>query len=296
MRSEPAMGDDGSLRQLTLPDGRKMSYAEYGSPAAYPVIYCHGFPGSRYEAQLLLPAIKALDVRVIAPDRPGYGGSDPLAGRSLMGFADDVRVLCDHLDLAHCAVLGVSGGGPYALSLLFAYPERVTRAALVAALGPASAIGACRDGFVPLVRSVWDLVQRYPFTAPLLASSLVRALRLRARFGGSVRFAAPADWEVLSDPAIRAILTRAQREGLRLGGRGAVQDLVLYLQPWGFALSDVHVPITIWHGLADRVVPAAMAVRLGDALPQARIRLLEGEGHYSLPIRYGQSILESVMP
>ena len=271
-----------------------MGYAEYGAPTGKPVLYCHGFPGSRLEAQLLLPAIQACGVRVIAPDRPGYGGSDPLPGRSLRDFAQDAIVLLDKLGLAKVAVLGVSGGGPYALSWLSAYPERTTRAALVGALGPASAIRAYRHAFAPPVRHAWGVAQFAPSLAPLLAWSAVRAFRLRARFEMGVRFTAPADREVLSDPEVGDILMRSQREGLCQGGRGAAQDLVLYLKPWGFALTDVYVPITIWHGQADKVAPVQMATRLKDELLQARIRLLEGEGHYSLPIRYSQPIVESV--
>lgn len=280
------------MRQILLPHGRKMGYAEYGVPGGYPVIYCHGFPGSRLEAQLLRPAVERLGVYVIAPDRPGYGGSDPSPGRSLGDFAHDVVALLDCLKLSRVGVLGVSGGGPYALSLLAAYPERTSRAALVGALGRACDILACRSAFSPIVRRAWDVAQHASFAMPFLAWA---AMPILTRFGLLTRLAAPADLAVLSDPVVRDILTRSQREGLRQGGRGAARDFALYSQSWGFALSDVHTPVTIWHGQADKVVPVQMAARLAEGLPRACTRILDAEGHYSLPIRYSQAIIESVL-
>ena len=281
---------------VVLPDGRTMAYAEYGPPKGYPVLYCHGFPGSRLEAQLWQPAADALGVRLIAPDRPGYGSSDPLPGRSLADFALDAVALLDHLGLAQVGVLGISGGGPYALALLAHSPARVVRGALVAALGPPEALAAVHDDLAPFLRRAWGMAQRKPALIPFWAAFGARFLRLRSRWAFNAQFVAGPDLVVLADPEIRGLLRRSQREGLRRSAAGAVQDLVLYLRPWGFRLACVSAPITVWHGKADRLMPVGMASELAARLAHSGLRVLASEGHYSLPIRYRSEIMKSVLP
>ncbi len=280
---------------VTLPDGRILAYGDYGSPSGIPVLYCHGFPSSSREAGLLAPVLAAEGARLIAPDRPGYGRSSPLAGRTLKGFADDIAILLDRLGLPGAAVIGVSGGGPYALSLLANLPERVGRGALVGALGPPAALAACRADLFLAARWALRLTDRWPCVAPLLARPVVRALRLRGRLRLGLRLASSADREVLADPAVLDVLVAAQRDGLSQGARVAAQDLLLYVRPWDFSLAGLRSPCTLWQGTADRIVPAGMAVALSGMLPAARLRLVAGEGHYSLPIRYRAAILRDLM-
>src|SRR5512140_2188131 len=101
-------------QNITLPDGRKLAYAEYGDPDGKPVIYCHGNPGSRLDPKMLdLQLLRKFHVRIIAPDRPGMGGSDFLPGRKISDWPADVTALADGLHLDRFAILGISGGGPY---------------------------------------------------------------------------------------------------------------------------------------------------------------------------------------
>ena len=96
--------------QVRLPDGRMMAIAEYGDPAGLPVLYFHGFPACRLEAGL----IGDLPVRLLALDRPGYGGSTPKPGRTLLDWPQDVAHVADQLGLDTLHLVGLSGGGPYA--------------------------------------------------------------------------------------------------------------------------------------------------------------------------------------
>ncbi|RCN55866.1 alpha/beta hydrolase [Acidiferrobacter thiooxydans] len=285
----------GTRSRMTLADGRVLAYADCGPSSGMPVVYCHGFPSSAREADLLVPVLAAEGVRLIAPDRPGYGASSPQTGRSLGGFADDVAALLDHLGVAKAAVIGVSGGGPYALSLLARLPERLGPGALVAGLGPPSAQVSCRTDFFPIARWALYVIGIAPVLAPLLARPAVHALRLRGRLQLGLRLTAPADREVLADPAVLDILVGAQHAGLIQGGYAAVQDLLLYVRPWDVSLAAIRAPCTLWHGTCDRIVPAAVAVALAGALPTARLRLIPGEGHYSLPIRHRGPILRELI-
>src|SRR5512141_2581166 len=101
---------------LTLKDKRILSYAEYGAPTSLPLIGFHGMPGSRYVLKSAEEAARAAGVRLIAPERHGYGCSQPHPQRTLLSYTDDVLQLADALKLDRFAVMGVSGGGPYAIA------------------------------------------------------------------------------------------------------------------------------------------------------------------------------------
>ncbi|MGH9299558.1 MAG: alpha/beta fold hydrolase, partial [Acidimicrobiales bacterium] len=121
-----------------LPDGRELAFSEAGAADGTPVLAFHGTPGSR--RQVLLPladeAARKAGVRLIAPDRPGYGHSTFQRGRRLVDWAADVASLADHLDLGHFAVIGISGGGPHALVCAALLADRVNRAGVVSGIGP----------------------------------------------------------------------------------------------------------------------------------------------------------------
>ena len=82
---------------IDLADGRRLAYAEYGDADGKPIFLFHGLPGSRLSWGLLPGEPIPAGLRVIAPDRPGYGRSDSKPGRSLLDWSDDVAQLADAL-------------------------------------------------------------------------------------------------------------------------------------------------------------------------------------------------------
>lgn len=117
---------------LELHDGRRLAFAEYGKSDGLPLLLFHGTPGCR-----LLPRLDTASwiiengIRVIVPDRPGYGSSDPAPKRTIIDWATDVEELANHLGLGRYHVAGGSGGGPYALACAIHSPERVMSATLI---------------------------------------------------------------------------------------------------------------------------------------------------------------------
>jgi pimeloyl-ACP methyl ester carboxylesterase len=105
---------DSADRTLRLGDGRRLGYAERGDPGGRPLLYFHGWPGARVEARLADEPAKAAGVRLVALDRPGMGFSDFQRGRTFVDWSADVVEVADALQLDRFAVLGISGGGPYA--------------------------------------------------------------------------------------------------------------------------------------------------------------------------------------
>ena len=296
------MKDEGGVdrapmkdRRLTLPGGRRLSYAEFGAAKGIPVIYCHGFPGSRLEAAFADRVASSLGARLIAVDRPGFGMSDYCTGRTILGWADDVRSLVDHLELEQFSVLGVSGGAPYALACAFKLPQRVRSTAIVSGVGPPV---AARD--VSLA-STSGLGLRLAAGAPWLAFLLSIVLGTLARHASPLLLAilsakaSELDRRILRDGEFRTILAASMREAFRNGPRGAATDLTLLSMPWDFELQELRLPVHIWHGGEDRVVPMSMGLFLEQALPDCQASYQQEHGHYSLVHDYAEQILSHVI-
>jgi len=268
---------------LPLADGRLLSYAEYGQADGIPVVYCHGFPGSRLEAQLAAPSAERLGVRLIAPDRPGFGLSSPLPGRRFADWPMDLAQLLRALEIETFSVLGVSGGAPYALAAASCLPQ-VLRVGLVCGLGPLEAEGL--KSMSPLGRCGL-LVARY---APWLARGCYRLLarticRHSARFLGWMTAGVPrVDQEFLARPEVHTAILNSFRESVRQGGAAGAEELLLYARPWEISPSDCQVPVLLWHGELDATVPVAFGRRLAASLPHCQAHFLPDQGHYSLPL------------
>ncbi|KAE9566593.1 hypothetical protein CGMCC3_g17262 [Colletotrichum fructicola] len=136
--SEPwLVPEKDTTEVLTLPDGRKLGYSQYGLSTGKPIFYCHGLPGSRVEAGHLHEAALETGARIIATDRPGMGLSTFQTGRTLLDHPKDLEHLASHLKINEYGVMGVSGGGPYALACARAMPrDKLKAVAIVCGIGP----------------------------------------------------------------------------------------------------------------------------------------------------------------
>jgi pimeloyl-ACP methyl ester carboxylesterase len=269
---------------VELRDGRRLAYCEHGDRAGHPTLFCHGFPGSGAQAALAAPAASEAGVRLIAPDRPGSGASDRRPQRRLLEWPADVAQLADRLGLARFAIVGVSGGGPYALACAHAMPERIDAVAVVSGIAPL-------DDEALLERMRWSdrLVLRTARRTPRLVRGLLQpAIVLRAFPDAAFRLLAvqlgAPDREVLRRDAVRRLLARALAESLRQGVGGTVDDLLVLARPWGFRLQDVAPCVHLWHGGRDRVVPAQHCDYLRERLPRSRYLHCPQDGHFSLVI------------
>lgn len=278
--------------RLRLADGRTLGCLALGDPAGSPVLYFHGYPGSRLEARLAAGAARRLGLRVLAPDRPGFGDSTFLPGRTIGAWAADVAELADRLALGRFAVVGVSGGGPYALACAARIPERVRRVALVGALGPPGRKPRTRD-MVPSNRLALALAARAPRLARLAVRLAARWVRRHPERWLAYMLAGvpPADRRVLADAGYRALFMDSTAQALRQGGRGPAWELTLLARPWDFSLKEVSGHVRIWQGLADNIVPPAVAQQLAAALPHSESRYLPDEGHLSLIVRHLDAVL-----
>lgn len=237
-----------------LPDGRRLGYAEFGDPSGAVVLWCHGTPGARRQFPLVgRRAATKLGLRVVVVERPGSGLSDPHAYAAMADWAADMAHVADALGAERLGVVGLSGGGPYALAC-GAVPPLAARVAAVAVLG----------GTVPSV-------------GPGLLSPLIPFGHYAMRAYSSV---SPAgDRQVFADPEIEGMFIDDILHCMKGGFQAFIDDARLFGRDWGFRLADVQVPVRWWHGDADPVVSFAAAEQAVSRLPDAELILLPDKSH-----------------
>jgi pimeloyl-ACP methyl ester carboxylesterase len=286
-------GSPPPLRILVLDDGRRLACAEYGDPSGLPVLALHGTPGSRLMFALAHKAARERGLRLIAPERPGYGLSDYRQAESLAQIAGDLSVVANAYGLGRFAVMGVSGGAPYAVAAAEAMPDRISLLALV---GP---VGEVADGQLRLSR-IHRLLFKGVARRPWAMRVLFRRLRFLifkspdTAYRWLMHRLRPVDRIVLARSDVRTSLQAAVGEGLRAGVEGAAQDLRLYCAPWRLRLADIDVSAIVWQGSDDPVVPPAAAYALALALPNCRLDVIPGAGHYWVFDQFGM-ILDAVV-
>lgn len=289
--------ESSTLAYVQLQDGRRLAYAEYGDPLGIPVVYCHGFPGSRLEAKLFDVSAKRGKLRVISADRNGLGESDQLAGRRLLDWPADVAALADTLGIDRFHLLGISGGGPFALACAHRIPERLKGVALVCPLGPLD-----QPDLLKAMR--WHAFLSFTTMrdVPFLSRSFFQGTLIPlARYQPQLLFRMmlamlPApDHRVLSRPEHAEAIIASLAESVRGGAEGILHEMALYAAPWGFEPAEIQLPIQLWHGSADDTVPQSHGRWLARHLPNCTAHYIEGEGHFSLPINHMEQIQEALI-
>jgi pimeloyl-ACP methyl ester carboxylesterase len=281
-------------RTIRLRDGRRLGYAEWGDPGGRPLFYFHGWPGARVEGRLGGVAARARGVRLIALDRPGMGLSDYQPRRTLVDWPDDVVQLAAALGLDRFAVLGISGGGPYAAACAWKLSERLTGAGIVSGLAPVDAPGAFA-GMGRQNQVMFRLVGRLAVLRRVLMATTAVSVRRHPDRVLARGVAAAVDKKYLDRPVVRAVLVESLSEAFRSGSRGPAGEMGLYARPWGFRLEDIRAPVHLWHGEQDVNAPATMGRYMATVIPKCQARFYPGEGHLHFVDRLPE-ILAAVGP
>jgi len=284
-------------RIVELSGARQVAFAEYGVPDGAPVFFCHGWPASRLQAGLLDEHARELGARIIAPDRPGVGYSPAHPGRRLRDWPGLLGELADAIGVEEFRVLGVSGGGPYALAAAWGLSSRIPAVSVVCSAPPlaeATDLAALNPGYQWLLRTH----RRRPYALRWL----FRAARPFARVPPPgwlrpwmLRQMPVPEAETLADPYIFDTCFHNYRESWRGGADGLHGDAMIYAEPWGFALEDIRVPVQLWHGKQDRNFAWELSQAIAVRLPHCTARFLEEEAHYSLAIRRRREILAALL-
>jgi pimeloyl-ACP methyl ester carboxylesterase len=279
------LGSAAADREVPLGDGRVMLLREYGDPRGRPVIALHGTPASRLMYAGATTA-GGLGLRIIAPDRWGYGGTTAHSDPTLPAFAVDIGRLADALGLGRFAVLGISGGGPYACAVASLLPDRVTALALVAPVGPIGGVAGVK--LTPFHHFCFRILPRLPGAAGLVFRAYRRGVGSMPE--ASVRIATlrspPADLRVLQHKQAYGRFIAMSVEGMRAGVTGPITDMQIFNRPWGVPLQAISAPSRLWIGTADNNVPVDAALKLAAAIPGCELIELKDEGHLWVAINY----------
>jgi pimeloyl-ACP methyl ester carboxylesterase len=267
--------------ELRLKDGRTIGWREFGAADGRPVLAFHGAPASRLMYEPAARSAQARGLRLIAPDRPGYGLSSPHPDRTLATFADDVRAVLDHLAIDTAPILAISGGCPYAVVTSVALGPRISALALVSPLGEIASPAAGRILSWPQ-RAFFRRLPRRPALLRRLAAAARMGFMLSPEASHTVFKAGltPPDRAVLATAEARAVVIAMTAEALRSGVDGAVSDLALYARAWPLAPEAVTCPTALWQGTSDAIVPAALAFDLATRIPGCLSHELPGQGHF----------------
>lgn len=260
-----------STATIDLADGRVLAWREFGDPDGWPLIAVHGSPDSSALWGLIDDPARRAGVRVVAPDRPGFGRSTPRPKRSILSWVDDLDVLTGHLELTSFRLLAISGGSPYALAVAAVHPDRVIRLGLLSVISPLDAPGVTR-GANPQVRLTFWVARRAPFLLEPLGR-LMTKLTLKDPDKAAerlIRMRPPADREVIRRPEVMAVLRENLPNQFRDPASMAV-EMRNAARPWGFDLGDITVPTTIWQGGLDDVHTPAMGRYLAAHLANAEL-------------------------
>ncbi len=283
-----------------LVDGRTVVVRDAGDPSGAPVVYFHGTPGSRLDIGFGDDMAAARGVRVISVDRPGYGAA-PFAPYGLRSVARDAAAIADGLGLGRFAVLGWSGGGPFALAAAALLGERVTRVGVAGGAAPFEQVPGAMDRFTDDDRLALSFLPGDPARA---AEQFRLGNEEMLQLMVSVRDDEQAPWidwlwgasdpDVVSDPLLRRALRSVLHEGLRQGPLGVAWDNVAWTGPWEVDPRDARCPVHLWYGDRDEMVPVVNGTWFAENLPDARLVVYPGEGHL-VPMRHWPEILTALV-
>jgi pimeloyl-ACP methyl ester carboxylesterase len=262
-------------------DGSVIACVVVGEPGAAPVLLCHGLADSRLSARLFTRPVRELGLCVVAPDRPGCGRSDRRRLRRLVEWVEDAALVLDAVQADSAAVVGISGGGPFAAACAARLPGRVRSLMLISPLGLP---GWSTPGMAPGERVALEIARHTPaFGGWILGHLAALARRSPRLFLRVVTSELPdSDRRALGQPGVRDSFLASYAEAFRRGSWGVAQDLRVLTRPWGFQLGSIQAPTLIHHGDADITVPLLHARLFAELIPGTRLHVHPGQGHFSI--------------
>lgn len=261
---------------------RRLSFAEFGTPRGAAVFWLHGTPGGRrqipVEARMYA---EQHDVRIIGVDRPGIGTSTPHLYENVLDWTGDLVLLADNLGVDTFRVIGLSGGGPYALAAGAALPERVHGVGVLGGVAPLHGPDAIRGGLAALAPYAAPVVAATRIPLSYVLAAAIRLVKPLAGLGldGYAVVQPDGDKALLGRPEFKAMFLDDLLNGARFQVGAPLADIILFNQDWGFTAADVRVPVRWWHGNADHIIPHAHGEHMVARLPDAVFSTIEGESH-----------------
>lgn len=284
------------MSQFLLNDGRTLDLLDNHHDSRYAIIFHHGTPGDSTAWQDWHDGLRSESLRTISVSRPGYSLSDRNAGRRIVDAYTDHKEILDQFGIEHFVSIGWSGGGPHALatsldprcrgviSLAGVGQYGQSDLDFLAGMGPENheEFGEAVKGEAPL--RTW-------MNANALAMKEVTGQGIRDAFGGLIGV---ADKEVL-EGEVADEMASAMRRGLSHGFDGWIDDDLAFVEEWGFDLHHISVPVQLWQGDDDFMVPRSHSHWLASKIPGAQVEFTPGEGHISLGVKHRYNIVTQMI-
>lgn len=284
--------------QMTLKDGRRLSYAIYGDTKGVPVFYFHGGQESRLSSAFMDSTALHLGIQLIAPERPGVGLSSFQKDRTLLDYPDDIAQLADHLEIDSFSVFGLSGGGPHVLSCAHKLSHRLRKVAIVSGTAPHNYKGKLRGMWFPVKLVHWFANSKEDKNLRGFIANDSKTLleKPHRRLRQLQRFLPKPDRKLLKEkPKYGIDFIKGSQEAYKQGIDAVVQEWQLYVRDWGFALDEIQVPVTLWYGDKDKMTPKYRGIHLNKVLPNSKLNLLKDEGHFSMIRNHLDTILSGLL-
>lgn len=267
------------MSSLLLAGGYQLAWNVFGEEDGLPVFYFHGAPGSGIEPELASDILKELRIRLIAPERPGYGQSTTQRHFTLESWAKAVRQLSHHLRLQEYSVLGYSAGGPYAMACGHYLADSVKSITVVSSLAPFDSVAMQNH-----------INAEFKFLYELCASDFEYG---KARIGQLANSpealyeimkasAATTDQSIFALDSFCRSYTKNMRMALACGIDGIANDLRNLALPWRFKLEQIGCHVNVWHGNEDANVGIAVGEHLAKHLGNVSTFYLDKAGHFFL--------------
>ena len=276
---------DARHHDVTTPDGRSLSVLEVGAPDAPVLVAHHGTPGAGRLYRSQIESAQRRGLRLIAYDRPGYGGSTPHPERGVADAAADVAAILDAFGVERFAAYGWSGGGPHALACAALLANRCAAAATIAGVGPTDApdldwLAGMGEGNLAEFAAAREGRERLTDYCRADADQIMAARP--EQLADALRpHLSEVDAEALTGE-VAAFLSESMTAGLQPGVEGWVDDDLAFLAPWGFAVERIQVPVLVWQGAHDLMVPADHSRWLHQHVARAEGGILPEEGHLTV--------------
>lgn len=279
--------------RLILRDGRNLQYAEFGDPQGKPVIHIHGALGCRYERYPDDILTRKLGVRLIIPDRPGYGLSEHTLGHGYLDFADDILELVDYLDIQRCSIMGLSVGAIYGSAFAYKAPDRLHGIAMISSTPPFRSF-VDFEGVPASLKLLIAFSKYLPTAAHMVAEiAIINACKNPEKFLANIPVCT-SDRAIFSRPLLKKHFEECLLVGSRDCHTGFVQDVLLSSKKWPFPVEEILTKIDFWHGSEDTHSPISRIKPVIDAVPNKYFHQINGGGHF-LIYDHWQEILESLI-
>ncbi|MGB6867640.1 MAG: alpha/beta hydrolase [Candidatus Aminicenantaceae bacterium] len=265
---------------LKLPDGRQLCYAGYGDQTGQPIFVFHGNPNSRLLWGVIPDSPFLPNIRLVAPDRPGFGQTDFVEGvTTIENWPNDIVALADSLGIEKFSVFAPSGGGPFALSCAWKIPERLTSVGIFASVGPLNP--ETEKNLAAPIRMMWTKAPKYPwfFKLQMKISAFLARKFTKLYIKMILKEFSETDRKAYERLNIAELIRTDRNEAYRQGGIGTWYDAMIPGN-WSIPLNEIKTKVYLWQGEEDISATPSMGHYMAERIPNCEAEFIESAGHF----------------